>query len=211
MRRRHRDRSVADEGDHGGRGGQDGAGRGRMRLERGRRRHQRVRAGHAQRHHLHDRRRRADPGRRDWAPGALVRPDHRQPARGRDGAGRWLAGAGQCQRERGSVLGDPRRRGQLRRRDRIHVPAPSGVQRAGRTDVLAARAGRRRPARLPRVHARSGARAERLLRVSDGAAGAAVPGGTARPPGRAESCGATPAQRKMPPRRWSRCWRWAHR
>ena len=58
----------------------------------------------------------------------------------------------QRRRELGSVLGDPRRRRQLRRRHLVHVPAAPGRQRGRRPDVLAAGAVGRGAARLPRVH-----------------------------------------------------------
>ena len=82
-------------------------------------------------------------------------------------------------RERGPVLGAPRRRRQLRRRDLVHVqPAPGRTVVAGRSlwpleqaaEVLAL---------VPRLPAGAAGRAERLLRVPHRAARAAVPGGAA--------------------------------
>ena len=86
----------------------------------------------------------------------------------------------------GPVLGDPRRRRQLRRRHVVPVPAARGRHGLRRPDVLAGRAERRGARGLPRVPPRRAARAQRLLRVPHRAAGAAVPGGD--PP--AQACAA---------------------
>ena len=68
---------------------------------------------------LHDRSRRAHPRRRHRLSGARCRPVVRQPDLGRGGyRGRTVA-RGERPRERRSVLGNPRRRRKLRRRDRI--------------------------------------------------------------------------------------------
>jgi hypothetical protein len=55
-------------------------------------------------------------------------------------------------RENGSVLGDSRGRRELRRRDLVRVPAPSGEGPLRGPDVLRAERGRERPSLLPRVH-----------------------------------------------------------
>ena len=96
-----------------------------------------------ERHHLDDRRRRAHARRRHRPPHPQVRADHRQPARGRDGARRRHASR---ERRRASrpVLGDPRRRRQLRRGHLVPLPpAPVGTVFGG-PDALAARATRPR-------------------------------------------------------------------
>ena len=132
-----------------------------------------------ERDHLDHRRRRPHARRRHRPPDPQVRPDDRQPARGRRGAGRRRAGARERRREPRPVLGDPRRRRQLRRRHLVPVPAARGRHGRRRPDLLAGRAGRRGPRGLPRVPARRPARAERLLRLRHRAAGAAVPRGAA--------------------------------
>ena len=106
-----------------------------------------------------------------------LRPRHRQPARGRDGARERRAGARERGRSSRPVLGDPRRRRQLRRRHLVPVPPAQGRQRLRRPDLLAGRAGRGGALGLPRVPAGRAAGAERLLRVPHGPAGAAVPRG----------------------------------
>ena len=68
-------------------------------------------------------RRRPDPRRRHGLADAQVRPEHRQPGRGRGRDGRGGRAAGVRRRESGPVLGDPRRRRQLRRRHQLRVPA----------------------------------------------------------------------------------------
>ena len=62
-----------------------------------------------------------------------------------------IAGARERRREPRPLLGDPRRRRQLRRRHVVHVPRPSGLDRR-RADVLAARADGRGDALVERVH-----------------------------------------------------------
>ena len=91
------------------------------------------------------------------------------------------AGERQRRRESGPLLGDPRRRRELRRRDDVPFRAnPVGtVQR--RPDLLADRAEHGGAQRLPRLHALGAAGAERLLRLPLRSARAAVPGGAARP------------------------------
>ena len=88
-----------------------------------------LRARDAARDQLDDRRRRADARRRLRLAEPQARPDRRQPAlrRRRDRRGR--ARARERDRARGPVLGDPRRRRQLRRRDLVRVPAPPASAR----------------------------------------------------------------------------------
>ena len=80
------------------------------------------------------------------------------------------------------LLGAARRRRQLRRRHLVPVPPARGAHRGRRADLLAGRAERRGALRLPRVHLRRPARAQRLLRLPHRPAGSAVP--RARPPAR---------------------------
>ena len=84
---------------------------------------------------------------------------------------------GERRRERRALLGRARRRRQLRRRDRVHVPGASGLRRRRRADVLADRADRRAARRLPRVPADAAAQRERVLLLPHDPARAAVPGG----------------------------------
>ena len=92
-------------------------------------------------------------------------------------------GQGQRRREPRPVLGDPGRRRQLRRRDRVPLSPSPGEHGHRGADVLVARRHHRGDAALPGVHPAGAARAERLLRVRDRAAGGAVPGGAPRPQG----------------------------
>ncbi len=78
--------------------GADGAGRRRLHLGRGRPRDGRARARHAERHHLDHRRRRPHARRRARSPHARLRPDDRQPARGRRRARRRPAGRARARR-----------------------------------------------------------------------------------------------------------------
>ena len=96
------------------------------------------------------RRRRADARRRARAPDAPLRAVDRQPARGRPRPRRRRARPRERRRERGPVLGDPRRRRQLRRRHLVPVPPARGGHRERRPDVLAGRARRRGALRVPR-------------------------------------------------------------
>ena len=143
----------------------DGAGRRRLHLGRGRPCHRRVRPRDAKRDYLDDRRRRADPGRRPRSSDAPVRPDDRQPARGRGRAGRRRAGAGERRREPGPLLGVARRRRQLRRCHLVRVPAASGRHHLGGPTFWPVEQMRRGAAALPRAHPRGAARAEWLLRL----------------------------------------------
>ena len=96
-----------------------------------------------------------------------LRPDHRQPARGRGRPGRRLDRcARQRRREPRPVLGAARRRRQLRRRDRVHVPAAPGLDRAWPARRSGRSSRRRRCCTAYREFIAGGAaRAERLLRV----------------------------------------------
>ena len=104
------------------------------------------------------------------------------------------------------VLGDPRRRRQLRRRHVVPVPAARGRHDHRRSDLLAGRAGRRGALGVPRVHARRAARAERLLRVRHRAAGAAVPRGDPPAQGVRRRVVLRRRPRRTRRRRWPRCW-----
>ncbi len=108
----------------------------------------RARPGDAERDHLDHRRRRPHARRRHRPPDPQVRPHDRQPARGRRRAGRRRARARERRRAPRPVLGDPRRRRQLRRRHLVPVPAARGRHGRRRADLLAGR-GRRRGAARP--------------------------------------------------------------
>ena len=101
----------------------------------------------------------------------------RQPPRGRAGTRERRARARQRRGAPGSLLGDPGRRRQLRRRHVVPVPVARGRHCGRRPDVLAGRARRRRPFGIPRVPAGCSARAQRLLRLPHRAAGTPVPRG----------------------------------
>ena len=132
VRRRARDRPLADARDRGRSGRRDRARAGRRDVGRGGSRHARARARGAVRDHLHDGRRRADAGRWDRPPVTQVRAWDRQPAGGRRGAGGRQHGHGQRGPEPGPVLGVARRRREFRRRDLVPVPRQSGRHGAGR-------------------------------------------------------------------------------
>ena len=141
------DRPLADEGGLGRPGDRDGARRRRRRLGRGRRGDRAAQP------------RRARPGssRRTGVAGLTLGGGHGYLAR-RHGltidnllsAEMVLADGSTGDRERrrepGSVLGDPRRRRQLRRRHRVHVPGAPARDDRRRADVLGDR-GRGRAAR----------------------------------------------------------------
>ncbi len=154
VRRRRGDRSVWDARRPGGSRDLDGAGGGRGDVGRLQRRDVSVRSGDDGRDHLVDRRRRPDARRWDRVPRTRVRALDRQPPLGRRRHGRRTAGPGERARERGPVLGDPRRGRQLRRRDLARVPPASGEGDLRRADVLRAERGREHPELLPRVHRR---------------------------------------------------------
>ena len=114
-------------------------------------------------------------------------------------------GHGERRRERGALLGAARRRRQLRRRDRVHVPGASGLRRRRRPDVLADRGDRRGAVGLPGVPARrsSGTRP---------ASSAGTPCRRRRRSRRRSTCarcagssGASSAPTRRRRRRWRRC------
>ena len=166
----------------------------------------RARPGDAERDHLDHRGRRPHARRRPRPPDPQMRPHDRQPARGGGGARRRRAGPRERRREPRPVLGDPRRRRQLRRRHLVRLPAARGRDGRRRADLLAGRAGRRGAGGVPRVPPHGAAGAERLLRLR-------TPCPRRRRSRKSSTCarcaassGATPATRRTPPRRWPRCW-----
>ncbi len=148
-----------------------------LSLERGRRCDAASRPDGPWRDHLHHRRRRSHARRRAWLPQPTLRADDRQPALGRDGARRRAAGDSQRRRESGPLLGDPRRRRELRRRDRVHLPGATGRHRGRRPDLLGTRGRGRAARRLPRVAALCAAQRDGVLQLPHHPAGASVPGG----------------------------------
>ena len=207
-RRRRRDRPLADEGGRGRSRHAHRSGRRRLRLGRGRRGHPAstgspCRAGSS--------RRPASAGLTlgggHRPPDAQVRPHDRQPARRR----RWCSRTAQQvtrerRREPRPLLGDPRRRRQLRRRHRVHVPRctrsrrssaarPSGRSRTADELLAAYReflpAAPRDAERLLHLPHRP-ARRRRSRRSSTCARSAA-------------SCGASTAPTRTRRRRWRRC------
>ena len=132
-----------------------------------------------------------------------VRPGHRQPARGRARAGQRRARPRERRREPGPVLGDPRRRRQLRRRHLVHVPPARGRHGLRRPDVLAAW---RTAPRSSRPTASSCPSAPREL--NGFFAFHTVPPGTAVPRGDPPAQGVRHRlvlrrrARRTPPRRW---------
>ena len=95
----------------------------------------------------------------------------RQPALGEDGARGRLAGHRERRREPRPLLGDPRRRRQLRRRHGVHVPCASARDDRRRADVLGDRGRGRAPRRLPRVAPVGAAQRHRLLQLPHDPAG----------------------------------------
>ncbi len=85
----------------------------------------------------------------------------------------------QRRREPRPVLGDPGRRRQLRRRHLVPVPPARGRHGVAGPTFWAVEQGAEVLTRLPRLPPERPARAERLLRLRLGAAGAAVPRGAA--------------------------------
>ena len=142
VRRRCGSRPLGPEGGRGGSRRADGEGRRRLHLGRSGRRDQRARPGDAERDHLDHRRRRSHAGWRPRAPDSQVRPHDRQPARGRGRARERRDGSCRRGREPRSLLGDPGRRRQLRRRHLLPVQAARGGNGRRRPDLLAGRAGR---------------------------------------------------------------------
>ena len=87
----------------------------------------RARPGDRVRRHRLGRHRRHHDRRRRRLPRPQVRPDDRRPARGRHRHRRRRARHGRRRPRSGPVLGDPRRRRQLRRRHAVQVPAAQGA------------------------------------------------------------------------------------
>ncbi len=205
VRRRRRDRPLAAARHRGRPAGAHRPRRRRLHVGRGRPRDRRARPGDPERHHLDHRRRRPHARRRPRPPDARVRAGDRQPARGRARARERRARP--CERGRAPrpVLGDPRRRRQLRRRHVVPVPPARGGEHLRRPDVL----GRR--GRAPRC-SRPTASSCRARRASSTASSRSA---RCRRPRRsprsstcarsAASCGATSGARRTRPRRWRRC------
>ena len=147
-----------------------------------RRRDAGARPRRAARHQLHHRRRRPDARRRLRLADPQVRLHGRQPDRGRDHHRRRHVAPRERDREQRSLLGDSRRRRQLRRRHRVHVPAASGRARDPRRPD---RASVRRPQgadeALPRVRRQRPGRSHHVAGVPQGAAAAVRPRRVARP------------------------------
>ena len=139
------------KGDPGGSAGPHRPGAGRRALARARLGNPGVRARHHRRHRLQHGDRRAHAGRRARLADGQARAHHRQPALRRRGHRRRPASSGQCDAAPRSLLGAAGRRRQLRRRDVVRVPAPSGGGGPGRTRALPAGSGARRPALLSRL------------------------------------------------------------
>ena len=96
-----------------------------------------------------------DAARRHGPPAPQARPLDRQPDLGRRGHGRRQAAPRERERERRSLLGDPRRRQQLRRRHVVRVRrAPGGADGLRGRALLPARAGARDPRGVARLHGR---------------------------------------------------------
>ena len=151
----------------------------------GRRVHDRGR-GPRPRHRLRRRRlggdRRDHAGRRRRFPRAQARPDDRPPAGRRRGDRGRRARARGRRDPSGPLLGHPRRRRQLRRRDPLQVPPPRGRHDRGRPAVPPGD-----PRRDRGLHGRRAGRAGGALgdRQRHARAADAVPaGGASRPAGR---------------------------
>ena len=144
LRRRARDRPVADERDPGRPEGAHRARRGRPDLGRVRPRDAGVRPGGHGRALLDHRHRRPHARQRQRLARAQVRPDRGQPALGRHRHRRRQPAHRERRRERGAVLGPARRRRELRRRDLVRVPPardrPDHLRRHARVPARIARA-----------------------------------------------------------------------
>ena len=153
QRRRARDRPLADARCPRGSGHQDGARAGRCDLGGLRSRDAALRARGPRRCRLDDRRGGVDPSRRARSSAPQVRPLDRQPRVRRHRHGRRAVPEGERDRERGSVLGGPRRRQQLRRRHVVRVPgAPGRADGVRRGDLLPVRGCGDDPPGLARLH-----------------------------------------------------------
>ena len=143
----------------------------RLRLGRGRRGDRAAQPRRPDGDHLLDRGRRAHARRRPRLPRAPARADDRQPALREDGARGRLTGDRERRREPRPLLGDPRRRRQLRRRHRVHVPGAPARDRRRRADVLGDRGRGRAPRGLSRVAALGAAQRDGLLQLPHDPAG----------------------------------------
>ncbi len=168
-RRRDRDRPQPDEPGPGRPGGAARGGGRRRAARRRRRRDPGPRPRRPRRAGQPHRRGWPDPRWRDGLADQDGRAHHRQHGLGPRGH-RRRRGAGRLRvREPGPVLGDPRRRRQLRRGHRVRVrPARGRTDDPVRPPVLVARPGRRHAAarprrdrRAPRGRQRHGGRAQR--------------------------------------------------
>ena len=109
----------------------------------------------------------------------------RQPPLGRHRHRRRAVPAGQRDRERGSVLGGPRRRQQLRRRHVVRVPgAPGRADGVRRRDLLPVRGGVDGAVRLARLHGHGPGGAQLAGGLLEHPAGPAVPARAPRHPDR---------------------------
>ena len=165
-RRRPRDRPVADAWRPRRPVDPDGAGTGWRDMGRHRPRVPAVRARGARRRRLDHGHRRPDAPRRLRPSATQVRAVPRQPPLRRHRHGRRAAAPGERDRERRPLLGRPRRRQQLRRRDVVRVPgAPGRPDGDGRRDLLPAGRCEERGAGLARLHGigAGGAQLDRAL------------------------------------------------
>ena len=141
----------------------------------------------------HGRRRRHHPCRRHRLPGPQARADDRRRARGRGGHRRRRGGRGRRGHRARSLLGDPRRRGQLRRR---HPPAAAAARDLGDRRRDADAAGDRRGDQRLRRSRGGGAGGALDDRQRDaGSADAVHPRGAAR---QADHDGADGLRRAVP-------------
>ena len=160
-RRRHRDRPLGDARRPRRSGREDRPRAGRSHLGRRRPRDPALRAGHAGRRRLLHRRRRADLARRLGLDAAEIRLLRRQSPLGRHRHRRRPGPDGERDGAPRPLLGDPRRRQQLRGRHFVRVPAARGraARRLRGPDV---RPGGRRTGRpgLARLHERGSRRGQ---------------------------------------------------
>ena len=161
MRRRHRHRPVGHEGDPRGPDRAHRAGSGGRAARGARPRDAGVRARRPGRHRHAHRARGSHARRRHRVADAEIRAHDRSAPRGRHDHGGWGIREGQRYGEPRALLGDPRRREQLRDRDRLRVPLePGRPDRARRSDLLADEGLREGPALLPRLDRRRAGRAD---------------------------------------------------
>ena len=184
-RRWHVHRPARDRPRAGRPGGEGPPGRRGRSVGSGRRGDAGARAGRHRRARLHHGGGRAVAGERQRVARAQARVHLRQPAvrpggdrgrRRRDG----VAGG-----EPGPVLGAARRRRQLRRRHRVHLPAaPGRADRARRHAALPRLPGRRRAQALARLHAHRTGRGRQRRGAPHRPARGVRAGAGARPAGR---------------------------